>query len=727
MSEVNSLKVLWDEYQRGNYDSEWKQDYNNFHLEVKSLLNNPSKFNDEEFLKEFLYAHANGIASGATARTSFSEEKFKYFIKNKDFINVLKDVFSKEITHESYKRFYDAWRVCAESCPLLTSTGNPDTNNAPFFINRAIAAATLDVSSTANQGDFNRLFKCLTKEKIIKENPKQEDLENWFTKNVWLISKIREELVYGNSDEEKIIVNCFLWWMANKVKNKKTLLLNGIGTDDISKRENNMPSHLLNQILYGPPGTGKTYNIIEKVKEILVAYGEDEEEIEKNIKSLKDLDSDRYKFVTFHPAYGYEEFIEGIRPITKKDKVLYSVESGIFKQLCEDARANLTFSVEDIMEEYINSFDEDQEIELETPKKKKKFRIKITGNDTIACWPESSKKESWEDCDRLNPEIKKFLKKENYVWRSYVPVVSQKILEYAGIENFNQEENVKKPYFMIIDEINRGNIPKIFGELITLIEDTKRDSGEDEDVEYAPATLTYSGKPFTVPDNVHIIATMNTADKSLVSLDIALRRRFTFIEMMPDMQALQNKLPDDLFWVVGMLEKINKNIDKELQRTHQIGHAYFIRCKEQPDVKRALMDKIIPLLQEYTYDDWKKVEKIVGFEINEPVNFEVIADTMIINAKKNKISGDGNKEIQISSSFEDLVRKKLKIFMDSRENKEDAMLSVAKENGIQWAESYDGGNTGQRAMDLGKNKLCGKVKREGYCFINGEKVTFEQK
>jgi 5-methylcytosine-specific restriction protein B len=174
---------------------------------------------------------------------------------------------------------------------------------------------------------------------------------------------------------------------------------------------------------------------------------------------------------------------------------------------------------------------------------------------------------------------------------------------------------------LIIDEINRGNIPSIFGELITLIEEDKRD-GEQNAVE---VTLPYSREKFSVPKNLYIIGTMNTADKSIALLDIALRRRFSFRELMPNYDILSKVEVDGQVINLGeLLKAINKKVSEKIGRNYVIGHAYFLQYAEKDNngkmyislknLNMAFRDKIIPLLQEYTNDDWKLMYDILGKE-----------------------------------------------------------------------------------------------------------------
>lgn len=196
----------------------------------------------------------------------------------------------------------------------------------------------------------------------------------------------------------------------------------------------------------------------------------------------------------------------------------------------------------------------------------------------------------------------------------YYFALYQKIKQFHD-EEWQQEESLpveKQNYVLIIDEINRGNIARIFGELITLIEPSKRiGSKEDE----TTVTLPYSKEEFGVPDNLYIIGTMNTADRSIALLDTALRRRFEFIEMMPDSK--HDSISTDIEGVncQKLLAAMNERIHFLLDREHQIGHTYFIGVKRitgRDSLEATFKTKIIPLLQEYFYDDWKKIDLVLN-------------------------------------------------------------------------------------------------------------------
>ncbi len=396
--------------------------------------------------------------------------------------------------------------------------------------------------------------------------------------------------------------------------------------------------HPLNLILYGPPGTGKTYNTLFKALEII--EGEKKEELEKeryeDIKERYDyyVKIGRIVFTTFHQSMSYEDFIEGIKPIVDNDvikaihendvknattitqfgdgkttinmsRMKYEVKDGIFKKMC-DLMAFLENAKDKKIEFTIKSGDSFIIDKIEKEKENKPITIRCTdptGKNTVA----------EENIDDLNASLKDKLEpKQEAKTEELQPVDNQDINSGDDTQHdFPYREAIIAKFMekrvLIIDEINRGNVAQIFGELITLIEKDKR-LGNDEKM---TATLPYSQKPFGVPNNIYIIGTMNTADRSVEALDTALRRRFSFVEMMPDNTLLTGKT------ICGvdlglLLDTINKRIVVLKDREHQIGHSYFMKCKTEDDLKETFKENIIPLLQEYFYGDYKKIYYVLG-------------------------------------------------------------------------------------------------------------------
>lgn len=301
-----------------------------------------------------------------------------------------------------------------------------------------------------------------------------------------------------------------------------------------------------NIILYGPPGTGKTYSISNEILKIInpsmIINKEDRKSINNEMKKLQE--DNRTKFCTFHQSYGYEEFIEGLRPDGSGD---FALEDGILKEIAIEAMFNAL--VYECKAEIIDKKDILDEKEL---KKKKK----------------------------------------------------EVVLKYINEENRFDFFNCHQ-YVVVIDEINRGNISKIFGELITLLEEDKRLSKENEMI----IKLPYSKENFILPPNLHLIGTMNTSDKSIAPIDIALRRRFKFIEVMPNEKILTNV---DGIELDKMLKKMNDRIEYLYDRDHMIGHAYFMNLNTLEEIVNTFSNKIIPLLQEYFYEDWNKIGLVLG-------------------------------------------------------------------------------------------------------------------
>ena len=351
-------------------------------------------------------------------------------------------------------------------------------------------------------------------------------------------------------------------------------------TIDILKRKKNI-------ILYGPPGTGKTFTA--KI-------------IAKQMNGVT-------KSVTFHQSYGYEEFIEGIRPQSTGNAITYPVKPGVFKKFCQ------SLPIMNWRQAAIHVLNE-KDISLHYKEITRiSIELGISPKDTWQFTSGYPRKTQWltqlremtEDI-RINNENSIFKKsldddgKEipgTYELNKKSSNYENEIMELDSLKN----NDLETPKIFIIDEINRGNISKIFGELITIIENDKRGT---------EVTLAYSGEQFNVPSNVYIIGTMNTADQSLTHIDAALKRRFSSIEVMPDSSILKKGMKG----LPELLDKINEKVREKISRDNQIGHSYFMQdgkpITEIKELQFVFATDIIPLLRDYFYDSDDDLKEVLG-------------------------------------------------------------------------------------------------------------------
>ena len=452
----------------------------------------------------------------------------------------------------------------------------------------------------------------------------------------------------------------------------------------------------LNTIFYGPPGTGKTYATARRCVEICDGPGErSDEEVRERYRKL--VEKGRVEFITFHQSYGYEEFVEGLRPDTGGDEeekgdggpgFRLVVTDGVIKRIAERARklASPTETFFDLDDRRIfkmglgNPADQEQHAIFDECIENGYVLLGYGGDvdwsedrfddpqEILARWQEDDP-----DANGHNPNVKfmrRFRAKMNVgdlviVPRGYHQV--RAVGEVAGLYQFvprddgsyshrravhwrwhdaeegmpvfeiydrtlrpptiyeldrrkvrlehlksyvDHFEGSKRPlaHVLVIDEINRANVSKVMGELVTLLEEDKREGAENE----VALTLPHSWKPFTLPSNLHIVGTMNTADRSIALLDTALRRRFDFEELPPDPEKLSDAAEASGIDLPKVLRAMNERLEWLIDRDHLIGHAWLMGTRTREDVDRAMRRKIIPLIAEYFYDDWEKVRAVLG-------------------------------------------------------------------------------------------------------------------
>ena len=435
--------------------------------------------------------------------------------------------------------------------------------------------------------------------------------------------------------------------------------------------------HPLNTILYGPPGTGKTYATIRRCVEICDQPGDGltSERIHARYSEL--VGKGRVEFITFHQSFGYEEFVEGLRPETEGDGGGFrlAVRDGVLKRIAERARLAREIDLEgrrfykislgpvdghvfkECMEEGCVRFDWLSEQDWSDPRYDKEnylyervkerqpgvtwrwhglisasqFRCAIKHGDIVVVSSGASKYRAvgevvgdyeydpsgspprwahrravgwhWKADGKSRP-VTDFKKNPFAAFRVHTltPDQPEALLKYLG------RDTNPLPYVLVIDEINRANISKVLGELITLLEEDKRDGAENE----IAVTLPHSNERFTLPGNLHVLGTMNTADRSIALLDTALRRRFVFEEITPDPSLLEEAGRYTGVDLPAVLRAMNERLEWLVGRDHLIGHAWFLAAKSREAVDEVMRRKVIPLIAEYFYDDWEKVRAVLG-------------------------------------------------------------------------------------------------------------------
>lgn len=504
-----------------------------------------------------------------------------------------------------------------------------------------------------------------------------------------------DQLLYADGLQSLFITDQKFDNQFTKILALREKIENHLGQDHTNSKK-----YPLNQILYGPPGTGKTYHTINRALEIIDPefYEENKDNREALLEMFEACQREgQVEFITFHQSLSYEDFIEGIKPKTQVDKenktgITYEVEPGLFKNISHRALENFKLSesiskdqlpFETAFQKFKTFFEESENEELAINMKREGYQFHIT---KITSTNIGFRKTSGGTSHELVINTLKDIYNEDRIFSEnglgvyYHPLV--KFLKTLKLSDREKQE--KKQYILIIDEINRGNVSQIFGELITLIEESKRYKANDA----LSCRLPYSKDSFTVPSNLYIIGTMNTADRSVEALDTALRRRFDFVEMpsrpdllnpkqliadlwnipkyqeMPWLDDPYRAHADSLYAILGieatieeryyknlepvwevhhlnhvkdedftginfeiLLETINKRIEKLIDKDHCIGHSYFLNLSHnqnsEEELRNIFQNKIIPLLQEYFFGDLGKIELVIGkafFEPQLPVN-----------------------------------------------------------------------------------------------------------
>lgn len=368
-----------------------------------------------------------------------------------------------------------------------------------------------------------------------------------------------------------------------------------------------------NIILQGAPGTGKTYTTASLA---VALCNPSFTGLEDHIKVMDEYERLRQEgqiaFCTFHQSMDYEDFVEGVKPELQGEHITYNVEAGIFKRICERARKTEGKDIITCIDDYLQKI-RGKENQREIPS--------ITGKAKLFVWWEEGHKTisirstlSKADYAPARPSIEKIKahaigKGEEKNWPAYARAFIEAVKKEYQID----EETSTTPHVLIIDEINRGNISRIFGELITLLEADKRTGDGKHPIK---VTLPYSKDSFSVPSNLYIIGTMNTTDRSTGSIDYAVRRRFAFITLKTDPEVIKTCIKDDAVRIkaLALFKQINGDSTDDTRSfiaTHKagdfdledlkVGHSYFL-AETLEALQMKMRYEVIPLLREYIKD-----------------------------------------------------------------------------------------------------------------------------
>lgn len=674
----------------------------------------------------------------------FTEEDFEYLSK---YAGIKKDSKNEEHSNTYYQLriLYQKVKFWAEkTCEQLFGSGKVDilmkpTSRASNFgtyqwvkiypskemAKAKILAYTLGVSQN---GLFELKIDTVGLDERDVRRRKYEDIRGNFNNSAIVKFLRKEDVVSTNWDNLIELSVGYLRSLADEYNRIYKVLTN----EENESFPNVLPNNYdLNTILYGPPGTGKTYSSVCYAVAIIEGKVLSEIEIENRLEVKKRFDKyveqRKVWFTTFHQSTAYEDFVEGIKPVERKDSLSYEVVPGIFRQLCDEAaikrnRTVLIDNVEteltkEVFEDFYNEFTsllpDQKEITSDfNLRTKENYPFSLHKNGAGSIVVRAGEKKAALAIP-MNELVKVLFEGKIPTYKPYEQKILDAILSEKGFKE-NNEDHSSQRYVLIIDEINRGNIAQIFGELITLIENGKR-KGQTECIE---VILPYSKKKFCVPVNIYIVATMNTADRSVEALDTALRRRFSFKEIEPKPYLLaathrywdllweyekvewENKefvkkeqaffelwgVSEDFInerkemWIKMREEKksyeqieyleghvfsgldlsliltvINKRLERLLSKDHLIGHSFFINVTSLRDVKDAFQFKISPLLQEYFYGDYGKIGLVLGkgfiVKIEEDVD-ELFVETGDYNLSQLDKPIYRLKDVSIMSDFD---------------------------------------------------------------------------
>ncbi len=553
----------------------WYNNYKNFFNHVHYTINKDESWKqDKDFLDKLIKTRDNGIAS--CKQSGLLPKRFNSFIKDDNFMSALESLI-KNPTENTYHELYKNWKG----------------KQNHLLINRIAAASTLGVSTTVSVKKFDAVFKWLMKEKMISEYPYNTGRNNrsreWFARNQFLMKEIREKLQneLENEKTDEFYLSMFVWRLNEHIENPEKNIV--APYNDTTTQNENMKDifAIKNQVIkYGPPGTGKTY---EAKKQAESHFNEWKK---KFAPTSYYMYAEQHEFVQFHPSFSYEDFMEGLRPVPDKNEATQlRLQNGVFKDFCIKA----------------------SKWELDI------YNHKICENQNFSSL-------TIKDIENSKSRL---TEKENH-WKYIFDIGDSSILLIDAIP----------PFYFIIDEINRAELSRVLGELMYCLEyrgvkgviKTQYSTLNDKETGMFNNELGYQ---FFIPFNIRLIGTMNTIDRSIESFDFALRRRFHWEEVVPNIDILKQDLAKKKQDWVGLAENL-EFLNKEITNTellgsdYQIGHAYLMNMKYPNNLtldevrNKIWVDCIYPLLHEYLRGTGGKeneliqqFRKVFGMESNK--------------------------------------------------------------------------------------------------------------
>ncbi len=638
---VHSLAQFFEWYENNKFDRNgWYKDYRDT-CELANQIKNKEQLTDEE-IRKLWYEGANGIASvgqGFMYQDEFAENM--EFLRNK----------TKEIlfspTEETYQKIKKEWKTEGTFKRMLW-----------VVTHRVFAAVAPDkYTSIVDHSYLNSVYSCLKTQFQI--DAKREG--SWLKQNETLLSLTAP---YFDSNWDYQTRNILLWSLSWKDSTKEKDV-NQVSEPEVGYEAQTLASsgEPVNQILYGPPGTGKTFHLLKLFRQYI-----SQEQLQTRSSWLADK---------LEPLGWMQVLALCLMDIGGEAKVSDIVKHEFYqtKAKINGRENNLTQTAWSYLQTYTTT-------DSDTVKFSSRREPGVFNKTPDSYWYLiDGHMELIDDLVHLGSELKAGPKLEatinryssvtfhqSYGYEEFIEGLKAKINDdgdvYYTVEAGafvtlcrRAEQDPDNRYAIFIDEINRGNISKIFGELITLIEPDKRKGKKNE----LSIQLSYSGKSFSVPDNVDIYGTMNTADRSLAMMDTALRRRFDFVEMMPKPEVFAETSMVKGIDLLKLLQVLNQRIEILYDREHTLGHAFFMPVKELVDdgdeeqafsaLVSVFQNKIIPLLEEYFFEDWSKIRLVLADNQKKSQDLQFVSEQVQNTQQLNDLFGNNHELEQYGQSI----------------------------------------------------------------------------